>query len=179
VNNQANPRRPKRGSYRPKPETLALLKTSGNPINGVGETTPRRPSPFFWHPPDQHPWGELQIVARANSRKCPGSAEAFQAAYTYPELIPVADTRNEAAAEQLTAELTSFALAHEADGVGITAVDPLYVFEGYAINEPCVIVLALAHKYERLKEVPSDETNGVGVCDVGDQYAKGTRSSYA
>ena len=29
------------------------------------------------------------------------------------------------------------------------------------------------------EEVPSDETNGVGVCDVGDQYAKGTRSSYA
>jgi epoxyqueuosine reductase len=178
VNNQTNPRRPKRGSYRPKPETLALLKTSGNTINGMGETTPRRPSPFFWHPPDQHPWGALQIVARENSRKCPGSAEAFQAAYTYPELIPVADTRNEATAEQLTAELASFALAHEADGV-IAAVDPLYVFEGYAIDEPWVVVLALAHNYERLKEVPSDETNGVGVCDVGDQYAKGTRSSYA
>jgi epoxyqueuosine reductase len=179
VNSQANPRRPKRGSYTPRPETLALLKTSGNPINGVGEITPRRPSPFFWHPPDQHPWGELQIVARANSRKCPGSAEAFQAAYTYPELIPVADTRNEASAEQLSAELTSFALAHEADDVGITAVDPLYVFEGYAIEDPWVVVLGLAHNYERLKEVPSDETNGVGVCDVGDQYAKGTRCSYA
>ena len=179
VDNKANPRRPKRGSYTPKPETLALLKTSGNPMNGVGETKLRRPSPFFWHPPDQHPWGELQIVARANSRKCPGSAEAFQAAYTYPELIPVADTRNEATAEQLTAELTSFALAHEADDVGITAVDPLYVFEGYAIEDPWVVVLGLAHNYERLKEVPSDETNGVGVCDVGDQYAKGTRSSYA
>jgi epoxyqueuosine reductase len=178
-NNEINPRRPKRGTYKPKPETLALLKTSGNPINGVGETTPRRPSPFFWHPPDQHPWGALQIVARENSRKCPGSAEAFQAAYTYPELVPVADTRNEATAEQLAAELTSFALAHEADGVGIAAVDPLYVFEGYAIDEPWVVVLALAHNYERLKEVPSDETNGVGVCDVADQYAKGTRSSYA
>ena len=38
-----NPRRPKRGSYTPRPETLALLKVSGNPINGLGETTPRRP----------------------------------------------------------------------------------------------------------------------------------------
>ena len=44
---------------------------------------------------------------------------------------------------------------------------------------PWVIVLALAHNYERLREVPSDENNGVGVCDVGDQYARGTRSSYA
>jgi epoxyqueuosine reductase len=174
-----NPRRPKRESYSPKAETLALLKVSGNPINGLGETTPRRASPFFWHPPDQHPYGELQIAARKSSRNCPGSAEAFQAAYNYPELVPVAEVRNEAPATQLAAEATAFALAHEADAVGIAPMDPLYVFEGYTIDEPWVIILALAHNYERLKEVPSDETNGIGVVDVGDQYARGTRSSYA
>jgi len=174
-----NPRRPKRGSYQPRPETLALLKVSGNPINGLGETASRRPSPFFWHPPDQHPYGELQIVARKSSRGCPGSPEAFQAAYNYPELVPVAEARNEAAAEQFAEQVKAFALAHEADDVGIAAMDPLFVFEGYAIDEPWVIVLALAHNYERLKEVPSDETNGIGVVDVGDQYARGTRSSYA
>jgi Pyruvate/2-oxoacid:ferredoxin oxidoreductase delta subunit len=176
---QVNPRRPKRGSYKPKAETVALLKVSGNPINGLGETTPRRPSPFFWHPPDQHPYGELQIVARESSRNCPGSVEAFQAAYNYPELVPVAAVRNEARAEQRANEIKSFALAHEADDAGIAPMNPLYVFEGYTVNEPWIIVLALAHNYERLKEVPSDETNGVGVVDVGDQYARGTRSSYA
>ena len=40
-------------------------------------------------------------------------------------------------------------------------------------------MLGLAPNYERLKEVPSDETNGIGVVDVGDQYARGNRSSYA
>ena len=176
---QGNPRRPKRGSYTPKAETLALLKVSGNPINGLGETRVRRPSPFFWHPPDQHPYGELQIVARQSSRSCPGSPEAFQAAYNYPELVQRATVRSDAPAEQLASEIKSFALAHEADDIGIASMDPLYVFEGYTIEEPWVIVLALAHNYERLKEVPSDETNGVGVVDVGDQYARGTRSSYA
>jgi epoxyqueuosine reductase len=53
------------------------------------------------------------------------------------------------------------------------------VFEGYTIDHPWVIVLALAHNYERLKQVPSDETNGIGVTDIGDQYARGTRASYA
>src|ERR1700727_3796526 len=101
---QPNPRRPARGTYRPQPETLALLRISGNPINGLGETTPRRPSPFFWHPPDQHPWGELQIVARKSSRGCPGSPEAFQAAYNYPEQSAVAEVRNEAPAEQQAKE---------------------------------------------------------------------------
>jgi ferredoxin len=173
-----NPRRPKRGQYHPKPETLALLEVSGNPINGLGETTPRRPSPFFWHPPDRHPFGELQAAARQSSRKCPGAGPAFQAAYAYPELVPVADVRNDAPAAQLGRDVTAFALAHEADDIGITPMDPLYVFEGYTLDDPWVIVLAVAHDYERLKEVPSDETNGVGVVDIGDQYARGTRASY-
>ncbi len=175
----SKPRRPKRGTWTPQPETVALLRISGNSINGVGETTPRRPSPFFWHPPDQHPFGDLQLLARKNSRKCPGAAEAFQGAYTDPELIPVAGARNESSPRELAEAVTGVALSHEADDIGIATVDPLYVFEGYAIDHPWVIVLALAHNYERLREVPSDETNGIGVCDVGDQYARGTRSSYA
>ena len=174
-----NPRRPKRNSYKPRPETVSLLKVSGNPINGLGETETRQASPFFWHPPDQHPYEELQNLARANSRKCPGSGPVFMAAYTHPELVPVAARRRHASAAEFAEEAKAFALSHEAGGVGIAAMDPLYVFEGYAIEEPWVIVLALAPDYERLKEVPSDETNGVGVTEIGTQYARGTRVSYA
>lgn len=174
-----NPRRPKRGEYRPAAETLALLTVSGNPINGLLETTPRRPSPFFWHPPDRHPYGELQILARKNSRKCPGSAEAFQSAYSRPELVAIASERNPSPPAQLVRELRDFALTHEADDVGIAAMDPLYVFEGYTITEPWVVVLGLAHDPERLGEVPSDESNGVGVTDIGEQYARGSKASYA
>jgi epoxyqueuosine reductase len=175
----ADPKPAKREQYQPKAETLALLKVSGNAINGLGETKTRRPSPFFWHPPDQHPWGELQILARQNSRKCPGSAEVFKAAYNHPELVPVAEERRKASAEVFAAEVTQFALEHEADAIGIAPMDPLYVFEGYSIEEPWVIILALAHDYERLKQVPSDETNGVGVTEIGEQYARGTRASFA
>jgi Pyruvate/2-oxoacid:ferredoxin oxidoreductase delta subunit len=176
---QINPRRPKRGTYTPRAETLALLKVSGNPINGLGETTVRKASPFFWHPPEYHSWGDLQVAARLNIRKCPGAGPAFLAANTHPELIPVAGVRKNGTAEQFAAEVTAFAMANEADAVGITPMDPLYEFEGFTIKEPWVIVLAQAHDYERLKEVPSDETNGVGVTDVGDQYARGTRVAFA
>jgi epoxyqueuosine reductase len=175
----SNPRRPKRGTWTPQSETTALLRVSGNSINGVGEISPRRPSPFFWHPPEQHPWGDLQLLARNNSRKCPGSVEAFHGAYDYPELIAVAEMRNESSPQELSDAAREFALKHEADEIGIANMDPLYVFEGYSIKHPRVIILALAHNYDRLREVPSDETNGVGVCDVGDQYARGTRASYA
>jgi epoxyqueuosine reductase len=179
MESQQNSARVRRASYTPKPEILELLKASGNPINGLGETTPRKASPFFWHPPDQHPYGELQIVARQSSRRCPGAAPAFMAAYIHPDLISVADEQAEASADEHAARAIAFAIEHEADAVGIAPMDPLYVFEGYTIDETWVIILALAHNYERLKQLPSDETNGVGVTDVGDQYARGTRASFA
>jgi epoxyqueuosine reductase len=108
-----------------------------------------------------------------------GATEAFAAAYNHPELRSIAPQKNQASNEQFVDEVKTFALSHEADAVGIAPMDPLYVFEGYTIGEPWIVVLALAHNYERLKEVPSDETNGIGVTDIGDQYARGTRASYA
>jgi epoxyqueuosine reductase len=165
--------------YVPKPETLALLKCSGNPINGLGETAARRPSPFFWHPPDKHPFGELQIEARKNSRKCPGAAEVFKAAYTHPPLVEIPEQRVERAPQDFAAALREFALAHEADAVGMVPLDPLWVFDGYQIADTWVIVLAFAHNYDQLKQVPSNEVNGAGITDVGAQYARGTRASFA
>jgi ferredoxin len=97
----------------------------------------------------------------------------------YPGNFRLTLTRNPAPAAQLAAEATTFALTHEAGGVGIAPMDPLYIFKGYSIDDPWVIVLALAPDYEKLKEVPSDETNGVGVTAIGEQYARGTRASYA
>lgn len=145
-----NPRRPRRGTWTPRPETLALLGVSGNEVNGLGETKVRRPSPCFWHPPDRHPWSGLQVMARESSRRCPGAQASFQAAYTYPGLDPVAPHRREAPAHEFTEAVRCFAREHEADALGVAPMDPLYVFEGYTIEEPWVIVLALAHDYERL-----------------------------
>src|SRR5450432_2725062 len=111
--------------FSPKAETLALLKVSGNPINGLGETAQRRPSPFFWHPPTLHPYGDLQVAARSRMSQCPGYDTAFANARNHPELIAVAETRTEASAEEFTSAVNEFALSHEADAVGVTAMDPL------------------------------------------------------
>lgn len=137
---EPNPRRLKRDQYSPKPATLASRKVSGNPINGLGEAAQRRPSPFFWHPPDQHPYGELQIAARQSSRKCPGSAPAFLAAYNHPELIPVAAVRNEAPAEQLAIEATSFALSHDASDPSGDCLRPGRTGQARFIDQPAIRV---------------------------------------
>jgi epoxyqueuosine reductase len=168
----------RRKKFQPKPETLALLRVSGNPINGLGETEVHRPRPFFWHPPTLHPYADLQVAARTTMSKCPGYDAAFAPARNHPPLVPVAEKRREGSPDEFSADVKAFALENEADDLGITPMNPLYVFEGYQIDEPWVIVLAVAHNYDRLKQVPSDETNGEGICDVGDQYARGTRVSF-
>lgn len=177
--NQPNPRRPKRGTFEPKPEIKSLVVTSGNTINGLGETEVRQASPFFWHPPDLHPYGELQTVARASSRKCPGTGPVFQQAYTYPELNPVAEEKKEASPQVLSAEVKRFALSAGVDAIGIAQMNPLFVFQGYTIDCPWVIIVVLAHNYDDLQHVPSDETHGIGVTEIGVQYARGTKLSYA
>jgi epoxyqueuosine reductase len=95
------------------------------------KTEERRPSPFFWHPPQMHPYGDLQVAARARMSKCPGYEAAFTPARNHPPLNPVADSRREKSAEEFSAYVKAFALAHEADDVGISPMNPLYVFEGY------------------------------------------------
>lgn len=164
--------------FTPKPETLALLRESGNPINGLGEREERAPSPFFWHPPDKHPFGDLQAEARKYSRRCPGAAEQFKAAYQHPELVPIAARAKPGRAEEFDAAMRDFALANEADIVGVARMNPLWVFEGYRIDDPWVIVLGFEQRYEDIVQLPSDETNGVGVTEIGRQYARGTRASH-
>jgi hypothetical protein len=73
-NGTAIPRRPRR-----------LRCSKSQAIRSMDSVNLRREDhPLFWHPPDQHPYGELQDVARRSSHKCPGSASAFMAAYPHP-----------------------------------------------------------------------------------------------
>ncbi len=41
-------------AFQPMPEI------SGNSVNGLGETESRRTSPFFWHEPKYHAFGDMQ-----------------------------------------------------------------------------------------------------------------------
>ena len=92
---------------------------------------------------------------------------------------PIAPEPRQGTPAEFAAALKEFALAHEADTLGMVPLDPLWVFDGYTIADTWVVVLAFAHNYDQLKQVPSSETNGAGVTDVGLQYARGTRASFA
>lgn len=166
--------------YTPSAELQAAMPAaSGNAINGLGERTSRRASPMFWHPADQHPFGAVQAIAGASCRASTEALESFAAAYAHPPLEPVHPGPSTRSPAEWTALARDFAIANEADLFGATTVKDHYIVEGYSIAEPNVIVLGVAHDWERLRQVPSTAQNGTGIAEIGRQYARGTRASFA
>ena len=168
-------------TYTPTPEIAASWPegVSGNAINGLGEREERRASPFFWHPADQHPFGQLQGLASAGCRVNQAATDAFMEANTYPDLVPVNPERADRTPEAWATLARDFAFQNEADLFGATPMQDHYIVDGYSVDEPNVIVLGIAHDYEELRQVTADHASGRGIVEVGRQYARGTRTSYA
>jgi epoxyqueuosine reductase len=172
------PRKPH--DYQPSAELLAHFPpVSGNTINGLGETVPRQPSPFFWHPADRQPFGDLQRYIVTSLR--PKSSEDYS--FRNPNVdrgpppVPVAGERVPPPPEGWTALIKAFALANEADQVGITPLLPHYVYQGYQVDEPNVIVLGVQHVYERLATAPASHDNPTAYQELHQQYNRGARAA--
>lgn len=152
---------------------------SGNAINGLGERERRRPSPFLWHLPGITPLLDLREHVLANFFSFPECVKAFwePEAGRGPEPVPVAPLRTKASPVELTAQLKAFALAHEADDVGIAAVDIQHVYEGFDVPYPTVIMLAVQHDYDLLAAAPSDAHDLTAACELGTQYARAARAA--
>lgn len=170
----------KKEKYQPKEVFLkAFPQVSGNTVNGLGETEVRSASPFFWHPPDRQTHGELQGTVLAYHQQAPEIRENFsptppggrgpKAIEQHPQ--PIKKT-----AQQWTAAVKNFALSHEADLVGITAMDPLYVYEGYDIAEPWVILIGVTMDYESLNLAPASVDEPEAGVEVARQYNRAARA---
>ena len=169
-----------KAAYRPDRRFTDLFpEISGNAVNGLGETEVRRPSPFFWHPPEKQSHGALQAEVIAYHRRSPAiSAEYSPAAPggRGPKPVPQAETTVAKPAAAWAGAVKAFALAHEGDLVGIAAMDPLYVYQGYDIREPWVILIGVAMDYGELaKAPPSFEDPAAGVV-VAKEYNRAARA---
>jgi Pyruvate/2-oxoacid:ferredoxin oxidoreductase delta subunit len=171
---------------------------SGNTVNGLGETRPRRPSPFFWHEPRYHAFGDMQrytigimyglddgeAIRRAfciNEDFVPGSPEGTSSSRQFihrgPEPIDVAPARVEGTPAQWSRNLKEFALGHHADVVGIAAMQPQWVYEGFAVREKYVIVLGVAHDYTEISQAPSLPGTNRAIVEVGRQYTRAAQAA--
>ncbi|RMF08941.1 MAG: 4Fe-4S dicluster domain-containing protein [Alphaproteobacteria bacterium] len=163
--------------YIPNPRFTDLFpETSGNTVNGLGETEVRRASPFFWHPADKHDFGALQHEVIAYHRNSPEICEVFNPkAPRGPKPVERAKTRVEKPAADWAQEIKNFVLGDEGDLVGITAMDPMYTYEGYEIAHPWIIMIGVTMDYGELsKAPPSFEDPSAGV-EVGRQYNRAAR----
>jgi epoxyqueuosine reductase QueG len=67
-----------------------------------------------------------------------------------------------------------YALAHEADLVGIAAMRQEWVYDGFEVKAPWIIMEGVGQDYERIKTAPANATN----MEVLDQYNRAHRANY-
>jgi len=172
---------PKPKTYVPPEKiTSAFPEQSGNVTNGLNETEYRRPSPFFWHPPDRQTHGDLQkVVLKYVMGEPQVGAEFMHSVRGGPERGPEpVDQASEVTTDSVasrTAQIKAFALDNEADLVGITTMKDAYLFDGYEDDHPNVIVIGVAHAYEEMKTAPATAANASSAVEVARQYNRGAR----
>jgi epoxyqueuosine reductase len=144
--------------FSPDPAQVALTPAiSGNTVNGLGETTARRPRVVYWaQDPDTIPHGAMQRwfyqvdphnadLARAREGR------AKQLAAPMPEVSgePVARTP-----EQWNAALAELAEGLQFDMWGVARMDPSWVYEGHDVPQDTIIMLGFGHDYAQIATAP-------------------------
>lgn len=163
-------------SYAPPDDVRALFpEVSGNALNGLGERDLRRPTPIFWHLDPGLVFARLQKWIMDRFEAEPSLGPILRGDRGPRKATPIAEARAQRMARAWTEEIKAFALAHEADLVGVARLDPLWVFDGYAVEEPWIIVLGVAMDPAKLGTAPALEAEA----EVLRQYNRGTRAARA
>jgi Pyruvate/2-oxoacid:ferredoxin oxidoreductase delta subunit len=165
--------------FRASAEQQALSPpVSGNALNGLGEAEARPPTPIYWHSPGRIAHGPLQQYMLARTQRdvpvVAGIAEGLGGRGP-KERAPKGKRGRRREAADWTRRLKDVALRHEADLVGVAAMRPDWVFEGYAADFPWMIVLGLAMDHAELATAPEPPS----VIEVMRQYNRGTRAARA
>jgi epoxyqueuosine reductase len=149
---------------------------SGNDVNGVGENEIRRPSPFFWHPTDKHEFGELQKEVIDIQRRSPEITVHYSSdAPRGPKTVQKAETQTDKTPEEWVETVKEYALSHEGDDVRITDMDPLYIYEGYELDHPWVIIIGVTMDHDELNKLPASLENPANPAEVAKQYNRAAR----
>jgi epoxyqueuosine reductase len=171
----------KSAPYTPPADILAHFpERSGNEVNGVGETEYRRASRFFWHKPDLQSHGGLQkkVLQYVMGEPSVG-AEFIHAGPGDPKRgpVPVEQSAEKVAGtpEEWSERLKAFALANEADVVGIAKMRDEYIFDGYEVSHKYIIMIGVAHEHELMKTAPSTLEDPSAAVEVARQYNRGSR----
>ena len=136
-----------------------LPNVSGNEINGLGHSGPEQPRPFFWHPPQKQDFGDLQQEIVAHHRQAPEIDKSYSRnADRGPRAIRKTPDPELRPDHEWTYRVKEFAAMNEADLVGVTATQREYVYQGYDIPYPWLIMLGVAMDHETWQPRPVQST---------------------
>ena len=157
-------------TWTPSAEQMALWPPiSGNTINGVGEQEVRRPTPVYWHAPDATPHGPLQLWFYSRITPMVEAARQERMRANAVQIAPPAGDPQPFSAADWSRDVKAAALAAGADIVGITRVQPQWVFEGHEVTHAFAIMLGVAHDWTALQTAPGEPA----AAEVVRQYARG------
>ena len=158
--------------YTPDPDQMALWPdVSGNAINGLGETSPRQPSPVYWHEPDSIPHGPLQNWFYGRYTQSPevAAARARRQVIIDRPLPDVARQQRVETPSRWVDLIKDAGKSFGADDVGVARMDPSWVFEGHQQDTwTWAIAIAVQHDYDALKTAPEDSA----ATEVVNQYGR-------
>ncbi len=97
------------------------------------------------------------------------------------QLDPVAQEKTENTPEAWATLIKRFGQSNEADLVGVAALKPEWVFEGYDLqNEyPWLIMIGVAMDHQEFAAAPSSDTDTRSAVEVAEKYNKGARAAAA
>jgi epoxyqueuosine reductase len=130
---------------------------SGNAINGLGETTTRRPRMVYWAPdPDTIAHGAMQrwfYKVDPNNPHLTRAREERAKVLATP--IPnVSGEQVERRPEEWNAAIATLAENLECDMWGVARMDPAWVYEGQDVPQKNIIMLGFVHDYEQIATAP-------------------------
>ena len=162
--------------FTPNPEQLALMpKTSGNTINGLGETEFRRPSRIYWHDPDTIEHGELQkwFYTQDPNNEAINDARAARAKILAIEVPPVTGEPLQQSDQAWSRQLATHADTLDLELFGITRFKPEWSYAGVELDYQWIIMLGFAHDYEQMKSAPKPPAGA----EVVRQYGRATQAA--
>lgn len=154
---------------------MSLLPDStGNAINGLNERDFRRAHPVYWREPDTLDFGELQ---RWFYKQDPDNALIEQARAKRDRILEerIDELASEAvqwSAQKWSRELAEFADSLDVELFGVTRFRNEWLFDDAELRDDWVVVVGMAHDYERICEAPRD----VAGAEVVRQYGRGARA---
>jgi len=152
-----------------------MPETSGNTINGLGETEFRRAARIYWHDPDTIEYGELQkwFYTQDPNNPAINDARAARAKILAIEVPSVTGEPLQQSAEEWSQDLATFTDTLDLELFGITAFKPEWTYDGVKLDYQWAIMLGFAHDYEQMKTAPEPPAGA----EVVRQYGRATRAS--